>query len=132
MDSQVFQFAGSLAAIAAVILLAHFLGFTRGGRIGDEDEARELFQLASGGFDPVEIALDADGRGAIARDGDGRVAVLVPHGGHFVARTLGPDAVLRVERGKLMIENALLGSQPIALQLNDGTESWAEAGATAI
>ncbi len=125
MDSQLLQFLGSLAAVAAVVVLTHFLGFTRGGNISDEAEARTLFQLAPGGFEPVEVALDADRRGAIARDEAGRIAVLMPHGGQFIARALGGDMRCCVEGERLAIEDSALGQKSVALNLGDAAQHWA-------
>lgn len=126
MDSQLLQFAGSLAAIAAVIALTHFLGFSRAGRIGDQAEARALFALAPGGFEPALLSLDERGRGAIARDGAGRLAVLVPHGGQFVVRVLEPGARLTAKDGKLVIEARELGSKSVTLRLSDDAQNWVE------
>ncbi|KLI65255.1 hypothetical protein AAV99_04870 [Aurantiacibacter marinus] len=124
MDSQMLQFAGSLAAIAAVIALAHFLGFSRGGRVATETEARALFALAPGGFETVELCLDEEGRGAIARDSAGRLAVLLPHGGQFVARVLEPGARLTADGDRLSIEGSASGRKPVTLHLGNAAQGW--------
>jgi len=132
MDSQLLQFGGSLVAISALVVLAHFLGFSRTARLEDPAEARALFRLAPGGFEPVEIALDIDGHGAIARDGAGRLAVLIPHGQQFVARTLGPAARLRRDGETLLVEDAALGTRVFALQLGEAAHIWATTDTPAI
>lgn len=92
MSGQFIQFGLSLIAVLAIVACAHWLGFSREGRIESEDEARELFLLAAGGFEPVEVAVDAEGLGAIGKDQSGRLAMLVPHGNRFVVRLAGADA----------------------------------------
>ena len=86
MDGAVPQFLGSVLAVAALVALTYILGFRQAGKLESEAEARELFRLAPGGFEPEELGLDSDGGAAIARDEQGRIAVLVPHGNQFVVR----------------------------------------------
>lgn len=126
MNGQLLQFAGSLAAIAAVIALTHFLGFSRTGRVAEKAEARALFALAPGGFEPAALLLDQEGHGAIARDGAGRLAVLVPHGGQFVARLLEAEARITAADGRLLIESRQLGGKQIALSLDESARDWAK------
>jgi len=125
MDAQFLQFAGSLAAIAAVIALTHFLGFSRAGRIADEAEARALFALAPGGFEPVALRLDEERRGAIARDDAGRHAVLVQHGGQFIAKVLEPGAQLTAMDGRLIIRARESDAKQITLRLGETAKNWA-------
>ena len=121
MDSQLLQFLGSLAAITALVALTYLLGFRSPARLESAEEARELLRLAPGGFEPVELALDAGGAAAIARDVDGRLAVLVPHGNQFVARYLDSAASIEAGGGQLVI--AELPGETIAL--GDRAEDWA-------
>ncbi|WP_340588561.1 hypothetical protein [Erythrobacter alti] len=131
MDAQLLQFFGSLAAITALVVAAHYLGFSKGGRLESEAEARSLFQLMPGGFEADEIALDAKGCGAIARDREHRLAVLVPHGKQFIARPLGPDAKSSVDGGTLKIDDPILGAKPIALRLGEAAANWANSSSAA-
>ena len=121
MGSEFAQFAGSLAAVAMLVALTYFLGFRRGGQLESLEEARHLFRLASGGFEPVEIALDGEGRGAIARDSEGRLALLAAHGSQFVVRPIPPDAMIVARDGCLEIEG--MGSD--ALLLGESARDWA-------
>ena len=121
----------SLAAVLALVAFAHFLGFSRGGAIADKGEARELLELAAGGFDAVDIAVGAGGRGAIARDASGRLAVLFPHGGQFVARVLGHDAQRLADDDTLTIRHPDLPRGALTLQLEEAAEGWARCAPSA-
>jgi hypothetical protein len=121
MDSQLLQFLGSLAAVSALVALTYILGFRSAARLESEHEARELFRLAAGGFEPVEIALDADHAGAIARNAEGRLAVLVPHGNQFVVRCLDPATAIEARDGQLLIA----GLPNVMITLGERSRGWA-------
>lgn len=103
MSSPLAQFLGSLAAVVAIVAVASALRFRQFATLGSETEALELFRLAPGGFEPVAIALDHEGRSAIARDADSRIGVLVPHGNQFVFRLLPPGSAISLEQDRLAI-----------------------------
>lgn len=132
MESETIQFAISLAAVSALVLLAHRLGFSRGHPLSSEEEARELLGHLPFGFHPVSIALDSEGEGAIARDGHGRLALLVRHGGRFVARPVNCSASLVAEDGVLRIHGAAPGLPTVALRLGDSARDWADTAPGAI
>lgn len=125
MTGLVAQFASSFGAVAALVALAHLLGFSAGARLTSEEEARELLRLAPGGFEPLALSLERDGRGAIARDSTGRIALLLPHGGQFVARVLVPAPWLKACGDALAIECAALGPRAITLLLGESAADWA-------
>lgn len=121
MDSEALQFAGSLAAVAILVAATYFLGFRYSAQIDSPEEARHLFRLAPGGFEPVDIGLDNEGRAAIARDRGGRLAVLVPHGSQFVVRPVPPDAAIVALNGRVQVE----GFERVILQLGTDAGGWA-------
>lgn len=121
MGGQLALFLGSLAAILALVALTYLLGFDGTARLHSEQEARALLQLAPGGFEPSEIGLDADGASAIARDRQGRLAVLVPHGNRFVVRLLAPQTKVAAHDGKLIID----GLPKVKIALGDCAKDWA-------
>lgn len=121
MSGVVVQFLGSLAAIVAIVLVAWLLGFKQAARLTSEAEARELFRLAPGGFEPVAIDLDVKGRAAIARDQTGRIAVLAPHGNHFVFRLLAAESSIMARGDSLTIECL----PELRLSLGDSAGVWA-------
>lgn len=121
MDGEVLQFAGSLAAVAILVAATYFMGFRHSAQIDSLEEVRELFRLAPGGCEPVEIGLDSEGRAAIARDRKGRLAVLVPHGSQFVVKPVPPAATIVALNGRLRIE----GLERVSLQLGTDAGGWA-------
>ena len=66
-------------------------------------------------------SIHAGGAAAIARDVDGRLAVLVPHGNQFVARYLDSAASIEAGGGQLVIAE-LPG---VTIALGDRAEDWA-------
>ncbi|MCB2067997.1 MAG: hypothetical protein KDE15_15310 [Erythrobacter sp.] len=96
MAGEVWQFAGSLLGVLALVWLTWRLGFRQPPRLSSVEEARELLRMTPGGFEPVAIALDQQALSAIGRDDLGRLVVLVPHGSRFVARPV--DGRARIKR----------------------------------
>jgi hypothetical protein len=99
----VLQFAGSLAAVAFLVLLAWRLRLGGEPEIAGETEARELADNALCGFQATEIALDRAGRGALLRDAAGRIVLLAPHGNRFVGRLLDARASARLRDDRLEV-----------------------------
>lgn len=123
MPAALLQFLGSLAAVAAIVALAWLVGSRQGAHLSDEKEARELFRLAPGGFEPVDLAVDTQGGAAIARDADGRLAILMPHGNQFVFRLLPPGIAIEAKGDSLVI--ACLPGMRITI--GEGVGVWATA-----
>ncbi len=121
MPNEVMQFVGSLAAVAAIVGIAWLLGSRQRAQLSGEKEARELFSLAPGGFEPAEIAMDKEGRAAIARDADKRLAVLVPHGTRFVVRMVPSNTSIQREGDSLSISSV----PGLRITLERGARHWA-------
>nr|WP_202390316.1 hypothetical protein [Tsuneonella aeria] len=119
------QFAGSLAAIAALAFIALKLGLGGDRRIRDEEDLRELAEEALCGFDPVEVAIDRAGLAAIARDAGGRIMLLRRHGAHFAARLLSPPVRNRLDGAALVVESGERLFGPVRLDLGDDARTWA-------
>lgn len=119
------QLAGSLIAILALAWLAHRLGLGGDARIRGEDDARALADEAIHGFEPVEIAIDKAGMGALCRDGEGRVLLLRRHGSHFAARILDSHADARLDRGCLTLATADRRFGSVTFDLGDRAPRWA-------
>jgi hypothetical protein len=86
----VVQTAGSLAAILALAGFAWWMRLGGSAALDSEEAVRRAAGEVEDGFDPVAIAYD--GKGAIARDAQGRVMVIKRHGNRFAGRILGPQA----------------------------------------
>lgn len=115
------QFLGSLAAILALVLITFLIGFRQAARLSSPEEARDLFRLAPGGFEPVKIGVDENGAAAVARDAEGRVAALVPHGDQFVFRLLAPGTRITHHHGVLEFE----GLPGVTIALGAQASDWA-------
>lgn len=123
MGAALWQFAGSLVAVAVLVLIAAKFGFTGAPALLDEEEARSLASEVPGGFDAERVTLDRSRSGALLRDASGRIALVAPAGAHFVARLLGPGAKVRLAGDKLTVRDA---SVVAALDLGPETDDWAK------
>ena len=121
------QLAGSLVAILLVFLLTRWLGLGGDVRIRDEDTARRLADEAVCGFDPVDVALDRAGIGALLRDGHGarRGAFQRRHGAHFAARLVDDPAGVRLDRNFLTIATGDRWFGKVTLDLGPAAQVWA-------
>lgn len=121
----VIQLAISLALIMGVTLLAARLGLGADVRLKDENEARALARAALCGFEPVELAMDRAGIGALLRDQAGRVMLLRRHGAQFAARMLDSHAFARLDRNFLTIGTGERHFTGVTLDLGDKAQIWA-------
>jgi len=125
MSALAIQLAGSLIAILALAWIAHRLGLGGDARIRSEGEARALADEAISGFEPVEIALDKAGMGALYRDARGRVLLLRRHGSHWASRLLDSHAHTRLDRGFLTLATADRRFGSVTFDLGDKAAIWA-------
>lgn len=119
------QLGGSLVAILMLAWIAHRLRLGGDARIRSEDEARALADEAIHGFDPVEIALDRAGMGALCRDAQGRVLLLRRHGSHFASRLLDSHAHARLDRGFLTLATSDRTFGSVTFDLGNQAQAWA-------
>lgn len=123
---QILIFAGSLVAIFLLAGLAVILGL--GGMpvlAGEEDAARLAGEVVDG-YEPTEIALDRDGKAALARDSEGRIMLIKRHGNKFAGRLLNAGATARIEGEALIVASGERRYGDVTLQLTDA-RTWAEA-----
>lgn len=125
MTGQLLQFAGSLVAILVLAWLAHRLGLGGDTRIRDEAHARALADDALCGFEPVDIAIDKSGIGALLRDAQGRVMLLRRHGSHFASRLLDNHLHVRLDRNLLGVGTGEKRFGTVTLDLGDKAPAWA-------
>ena len=122
---QLAQFAVSLVAVLLLVLLAHQLGLGGDVRLRGKAQARAEAEAALGGFDPVDIAIDRAGIGALLRDGQGRVMLLRRHGTQFAARLLDSHSDTRLDRNFLTIGTGEATFGKVTLDLGDQAQVWA-------
>lgn len=120
------QFAGSLVAVALLVMGVSRLGFAREARLAGEEEAREIASHAPGGFVPVAIALDREGRGALLRDAGGRIVLLAPHGAHFIVQDLGEGAIVHLNGSRLAVTHGTASKARVTLDVSDDARDWAD------
>ena len=120
------QFLGSLVAILALAGLALWLKLGPEPKLESEADARAAAEEAVSGFEPKEVALDSEGRGALLRDATGRILLLRPHGTHFAGRLLTPDASMDVDGQVLFVDTAekRFGAAQLTL---DNPSAWMQA-----
>ncbi|HLT79366.1 MAG TPA: hypothetical protein VKZ87_18415 [Ferrovibrio sp.] len=83
-----------LGGIALILTLVWLTGGRRSLRIAATGEAAAALCAPEIGFDAREIVLSKDGQAALARDGEGRVAVVFVSGSHLAARKLDDIAAV--------------------------------------
>lgn len=119
------QLAGSLIAILVLAWIAHRLKLGGDARIRSEDEARALADEALHGFEPVDIAIDKAGMGALCRDAQGRVMLLRRHGSHWASRLLDSHAHARLDRTFLTLATADKRFGSVTFDLGEKAAIWA-------
>lgn len=118
------QTAGSLVAILALAGLAWWLKLGGAPQFDSEDAVRRAAGEVEDGFDPVDIALDAEG--ALARDASGRIMLIKCHGNRFAGRILGRGSRARVSDGRLAVDPGEVRFGKVLLSIPDA-EAWADA-----
>lgn len=115
----------ALAAVLALILLTHWLGFSRGATLSSTDEAAELAQCLPGGFAPTEAVLAKDRRAALLRDELGKVVLVAPVGAHFLVRSVEVGwAIRQSDTARLQIEGSDFTAE---LSLGPACQHWLDA-----
>lgn len=122
---QIAEIGGSLLAILALGWLALKLGLGGDPRIRSEEEARKLADEAVSGFEPVDIALDRAGYGALLRDDEGRVLMLRRHGSRFAGRLIERRPQARLDQNLLIIEPEDRQFGTVILDLGKNAQIWA-------
>lgn len=119
------QLGGSLVAILVLAWIAHRLRLGGDARIRSEEEARALADEAIHGFDPVEVAIDKAGMGALCRDARGRVLLLRRHGSHFASRLLDSHAHAQLDRSFLTLATSDRTFGSVTFDLGKDAAAWA-------
>jgi hypothetical protein len=127
MSGELLKFLGSLLAVGAIVAIAWRLRLGGGGAtLTSEAEVGELADNAICGFAAAEVVLDAQGKGALLRDEEGRILMLRPHGAHFAARLLDRESTVNRAGPILTIATGEATFAPARLNLGDTAEAWDE------
>ncbi|MBS0481897.1 MAG: hypothetical protein JSR96_07020 [Proteobacteria bacterium] len=124
----IFELAKLAVSLVAILLVGWIVARLRLGsdvRLQGEAEARELARAALCGFEPVEVALDRAGIGALLRDARGQVVLLRRHGAMFAARPLDTHAHARLDRTRLTIGTDDRHFGAVTLDLGEEAQIWA-------
>jgi hypothetical protein len=125
MAPMLLQVVGSLVAILGLAALAWKLGLGGDVRLRDAETARRLADEALCGFEPVEVALDRAGIGALLRDRQGRVMLLRRHGAAWAARLLDSHVHARLDRQFLTVATTEKTFGAVTLDLGSDAQAWA-------
>lgn len=122
---QLVEIGGSLVAILALSWFALKMRLGGDPRIRTEAEARHHADQAVSGFEPVDIALDRAGYGALMRDAEGRILMLRRHGAHFAGRLITHRPEARLDQNLLIIEPEDRPFGTVILDLGKNAQIWA-------
>jgi len=117
-----FQLGGSVAVIVLMVGMAALLGFRTTARIADQEALQRRAAEAEPDTRVVESLIAADGKGALARLGDGRILLARSMGDDVTLRFLKPDAVqVQIEGDRLKATFGDIGFPALHMRLKDKT-----------
>ena len=116
---------GSIAAILFLAWFARWLDLGGDVRIRSEEQAREIADQIIGGFEPVDIAIDKAGIGALMRDASGRHLLIRRHGAHFAGRLLDRHSDTRLDQNFLTVGTGEKTFGKVTLNLGPQAQHWA-------
>ncbi|WP_373476730.1 hypothetical protein [Sphingorhabdus sp.] len=116
---------GSILAILFLAWLARSLGLGGDVRIRSDEQARAIADEIISGFDPVGIAIDRAGMGALMRDAQGRHLLIRRHGAHFAGRLLDNHSETRLDQNFLTVGTGERTFGRVTLNLGKEAQYWA-------
>lgn len=114
--------------MAAILFLAWFARWLDLGgdvRIRSEEQARTIADQILCGFDPVDIAIDRAGIGALMRDAGGRHLLVRRHGTHFAGRLLDRHSDTKLDQNFLTVGTGEKTFGKVTLNLGAQAQNWA-------
>lgn len=121
----VIKLAGSVVAILFLAWFARWLELGGDERIRDEGQARVIADQILSGFDPVDIAIDKAGVGALMRDAQGRHLLVRRHGAKFAGRLLDRYSETRLDQNFLTVGTGEKTFGKVTLNLGSQAQHWA-------
>jgi hypothetical protein len=125
MTAQLLQLAGSIVAILFLAWLARYWGLGGDVRIRNEEQARDIAEEIICGFDPVDIAIDRAGIGALMRDDKGRHLLIRRHGAQWAGRLLDNHNETRLDQNFLTVGTGEKTFGTVTLNLGEQAQYWA-------
>jgi len=125
MTIELLKLAGSVIAILFLAWLARHWQLGGDVRIGNEEQARAIADEIVCGFDPVDIAIDKAGIGALMRDASGRHLLVRRHGAMWAGRLLDNHSETRLDQNFLTVGTGEKTFGAITLNLGEQAQIWA-------
>jgi hypothetical protein len=119
------KLAGSLVAIFFLTWLAKYLKLGGDVRIRSDEQARVIADQVLPGFEPVDIAIDKAGIGALMRDAGGRHLLVRRHGAQFAGRLLDRHSDTRLDQNFLTVGTGEKNFGKVTLNLGPQAQYWA-------
>jgi hypothetical protein len=119
------KLAGSLVAIFFLAWLAKYLKLGGDVRIRSDEQARVIADQILPGFEPVDIAIDKAGIGALMRDAGGRHLLVRRHGAQFAGRLLDRHSDTRLDQNFLTVGTGEKTFGKVTLNLGPQAQYWA-------
>jgi hypothetical protein len=119
------KLAGSIVAIFFLAWLAKYLKLGGDLRIRSDEQARAIADQIVCGFDPVDIAIDKAGIGALMRDAGGRHLLVRRHGAQFAGRLLDRHSDTRLDQNFLTVGTGEKTFGKVTLNLGPQAQYWA-------
>jgi hypothetical protein len=119
------KLAGSLVAIFFLAWLAKYLKLGGDVRIRSDEQARVIADQVLPGFEPVDIAIDKAGIGALMRDAGGRHLLVRRHGAQFAGRLLDRHSDTRLDQNFLTVGTGEKNFGKVTLNLGPQAQYWA-------
>jgi hypothetical protein len=116
---------GSVIAILFLAWFARWLDLGGDVRIRSEEQARAIADQLVSGFDPVDIAIDKAGIGALMRDAGGRHLLVRRHGAQFAGRLLDRHSESRLDQNFLTVGTGEKTFGKVTLNLGPQAQYWA-------
>ena len=110
-----------LLAVACLVALSARWGFRGKGELPDDNELAALLDGLPGGFVARERLVSTDGTSVLAADGQGRLAIVIPHGAHYLARLANGRLFAEESGTSLTIRD---GSLALRFEAGDGAPGW--------
>lgn len=125
MTGELLKLAGSIAAILFIFWLARHWQLGGDVRIRTAEQARAIADEILCGFEPVDIAVDRAGIGALLRDEKGRHLLIRRHGAQWAGRVLDQYGGTRLDHNFLTVGSGERLFGAITLDLGADAQSWA-------
>lgn len=125
MTAELIKLAGSIIAILFLAWLARHWQLGGDVRIRSEEQARSIADDIICGFDPIDIAIDKAGIGALMRDAKGRHLLVRRHGASWAGRLLDNHSETRLDQNFLTVGTGERTFGTVTLNLGERAQYWA-------